>query len=46
MKETKKKLQENNLNDFKNTETFKNALNKFKDLEIVNFKELEELDND
>ena len=46
MKEIKKKLQEDNINNFKNTEIFKNAVNKFKDLEIINFKELEDLDND
>ena len=46
MKEVKKKLQEDNINNFKNTEIFKNAVNKFQDLEIVNFKELEDLNND
>ena len=46
MKEIKKKLQEDNINNFKNTEIFKNAVNKFQDLEIVNFKELEDLNND
>jgi len=46
MKEIKKKLQEENINNFKNTEIFKNAVSKFQDLEIINFKELEDLDND
>ena len=46
MKEIKKNLQEENINNFKNTEIFKNAVSKFKDLEIINFKELEDLDND
>ena len=46
MKEIKKKLQEDNINNFKNTEIFKNAVGKFQDLEIINFKELEDLDND
>ena len=46
MKEVKKKLQEDNINNFKNTEIFKNAVSKFQDLEIVNFKKLEDLDND
>ena len=46
MKEVKKKLQEDNINNFKNTEIFKNAVSKFQDLEIINFKELEDLDND
>ena len=46
MKEIKKKLQEDNLNDFKNTETFKNATSKFRDIEIVDFKEVDELNND
>tara|TARA_B100001057_G_scaffold250170_1_gene250424 strand:+ start:16815 stop:18485 length:1671 start_codon:yes stop_codon:yes gene_type:complete len=46
MKEIKKKLQEENIDNFKNTEIFKNAVGKFQDLEIINFKELEDLDND
>ena len=46
MKEIKKNLQEENINNFKNTEIFKNAIGKFQDLEIINFKELEDLDND
>ena len=46
MREIKKKLQEDNINNFKNTEIFKNAVSKFQDLEIINFKELEDLDND
>ena len=46
MKEIKKNLQEENINNFKNTEIFKNAVGKFQDLEIINFKELEDLDND
>ena len=46
MKEIKKNLQEENINNFKNTEIFKNAVGKFEDLEIINFKELENLDND
>ena len=46
MKEIKKKLQEEKIDNFKNTEIFKNAVGKFQDLEIINFKELEDLDND
>jgi len=46
MKEIKKKLQEDNLSNFKNTETFKNATSKFRDIEIVDFKEVDELNND
>ena len=46
MKEIKKKLQEENIDNFKKTEIFKNAVGKFQDLEIINFKELEDLDND
>ena len=46
IKEIKKNLQEENINNFKNTEIFKNAVGKFQDLEIINFKELEDLDND
>ena len=46
IKEIKKNLQEENINNFKNTEIFKNAIGKFQDLEIINFKELEDLDND
>ena len=46
MREIKKKLQEDNINNFKNTEIFKNAVGKFEDLEIINFKELEDLNND
>ena len=46
IKEIKKKLQEDNIDNFKNTEFFKNAVSKFQDLEIINFKELEDLNND
>ena len=45
MKEIKKNLQEEKINNFKNTETFKNAASKFQDLEIIDFKELVESDN-